>query len=158
MSFIFCFQKSSQNVQPSISNSSINRQQASTKSPSSSSIKETNSVNSSQSSVPLASNRVLQNTPSRPTSPEIIKQAQASQQPTERPKTANAPNNTRLGPNQNQKGPNLARSATLNENNSKNNNILKTAQKPSIGNSEDSEDTMNNLRKTFAGIFGNSNL
>jgi hypothetical protein len=97
----------------------------------------------------------LQNSTSRPTSPEI-KQAQASQQPTERPKTANAPNNTRLGPNQIQKGPNLARSATLNENNIKNNNILKTAQ--SIGNSEDSEDTMNNLRKTFAGIFGNSNL
>lgn len=72
----------------------------------------------------------------------------------ERPKSAN-PVNTRLGPNQIQKTPNLARSATLNENN-KNNNVLKTAQ--SVGSSEDSEDTMNNLRKTFAGIFGNSNL
>ena len=69
----------------------------------------------------------------------------------ERPKSAN-PVNTRLGPNQIQKTPNLARSATLNENN----NVLKTAQ--SVGSSEDSEDTMNNLRKTFAGIFGNSNL
>ena len=69
----------------------------------------------------------------------------------ERPKSAN-PVNTRLGPNQIQKTPNLARSATLNENN----NVLKTAQR--VGSSEDSEDTMNNLRKTFAGIFGNSNL
>lgn len=66
----------------------------------------------------------------------------------ERPKSANLANIN--------KTPNLARSATLNENNRTSPNVLKS--RTSIGNSEDSEDTMNNLRKTFAGIFGNSNL
>ena len=108
----------------------------------------------------MSSNRNFQNSSNIPTSPEI-KQPHVSQPQSqnintiERPKSANPANNTRLGLNSNQKAPNLARSATLNESN-KNNNVLKSAQ--SVGNSEDNEDTMNNLRKTFAGIFGNNNL
>ena len=173
---------SSQNVQPSVSNNSLNREYNQQPPPSSSSVQKNNDhlpisnknpQSASSSSIKEANSSSRQNqAPSRPITPEIKPQTLphpqlSSGSTTTTPASLNPQVNTMErskstnNPNSNQKSAMLARSATLNENNNSNNknphnNILKSVQ--SIGSSEDGDDTMNNLRKTFAGIFGNSNL